>query len=90
MVRAHLIVKGRVQGVFFRACTRDEADNHDVKGWVKNLFDGSVEVVMEGEDNDVKKVIEWCHKGPPYARVDDVTVEYEPYRGEFHDFRVAR
>jgi len=88
MVRAHLRIYGRVQGVFFRANMRRKAVEYGVKGWVKNLPDGSVEAVVEGEEEAVKKIIAWAHRGPPLARVDRVDVEWEEYKGEFSDFRV--
>jgi acylphosphatase len=68
-MRAHLFVEGRVQGVFFRACTQEEAQERKLTGWVKNLYDGRVEAVFEGEEKDVQSMIEWCHSGPPHAMV---------------------
>ena len=88
-VRAHVLIEGRVQGVFFRAHTQDEARKHKVAGWVKNRFDGSVEAILEGEKADVQALVEWCHKGPPHARVRQVEVEWESYTGEFTDFSVG-
>ena len=88
MVRARVIVEGLVQGVFFRANTQEVARRHGVTGWVRNNPDGSVEAVLEGRDEDVKKVIEWCHSGPPSARVRNVDVQWEDYKGEFNDFSI--
>lgn len=88
-VRARVIVSGRVQGVFFRYETRNEALNRNVKGWVKNRRDGSVEAVFEGDEEDVKYMIDWCKKGPPMARVKDVQVEWEEYRGEYDGFHIS-
>nr|HID58882.1 acylphosphatase [Desulfobacterales bacterium] len=88
MVRAHAIIEGRVQGVFFRFETREVAARHNVTGWVKNRRDGSVEAVFEGPRKDVDNVIEWCHVGPPSARVTRVTVHWEPYTGEFNKFDI--
>ncbi len=88
LVRAHVFVSGRVQGVFFRANTKRVAEELGVKGWVRNLPDGRVEAVFEGEEEAVKKIIEWCHRGPPAARVDKVEVFYEEYKGEFDDFEI--
>ncbi|MEM2478473.1 MAG: acylphosphatase, partial [Thermoproteota archaeon] len=79
MVRAHVYVSGRVQGVFFRYETKSLADRLGVKGWVRNLPDGRVEAVFEGEEETVMKMIEFCKKGPPGARVTDVKVEWEDY-----------
>lgn len=90
MVRARLRVEGRVQGVFFRANTIEQATRLGVKGWVRNCPDGSVEIVAEGEKTQVENLIGWCHRGPPGARVDRVGVEWESYRGEFQDFRIRR
>jgi len=87
-VRAHVFISGRVQGVFFRANTKRVAEKLGVTGWVKNLPDGRVEAVFEGEEEAVKKIIEWCHRGPPAARVDKVEVLYEDYKGEFEDFEI--
>ena len=75
-------IYGKVQGVWFRAHTKDIADKLGIKGWVRNVPDGSVEAVFEGDDESVEKIIEWCHRGPPLARVERVEVEYEEPRGE--------
>ena len=68
--------------MWFRAHTKDMADKLGIKGWVRNVPDGSVEAVFEGDDESVEKIIEWCHRGPPLARVERVEVEYEEPRGE--------
>ncbi len=88
-MRAHLFVEGRVQGVFFRACTQEEAQERKLTGWVKNLYDGRVEAVFEGEEKDVQSMIEWCHSGPPHAMVVHASVEIEEYRGEYSGFSVG-
>ena len=75
-IRAHVFVSGRVQGVYYRATTRDTARERGVAGWVRNLDDGRVEAVFEGTEAAVESRIEWCHTGSPKARVDDVSVEY--------------
>ncbi len=90
MVRVHLRVYGRVQGVFFRSTMRDVAKELGISGWVRNLPDGSVEAVVEGERRKVEKIIEWAHRGPPLARVEKVSVRWEDYRGEFEDFKIVR
>jgi acylphosphatase len=87
-VRAHVYVSGRVQGVFFRSETQDEALRHGVTGWVRNLPDGKVEAVFEGEKKAVEKLIEFCRRGPPGARVTKVDISWEPYTGEFKDFKI--
>ncbi|SEV81548.1 acylphosphatase [Natrinema salifodinae] len=80
--RAHVFVSGTVQGVYYRANTRDTAREKGVDGWVKNLDDGRVEAVFEGPDDAVESMIEWCHKGSPAADVDDVESEFEDPQGE--------
>jgi acylphosphatase len=89
LVRAHLIVRGRVQGVFFRANMREKAIEAGVKGWVRNLPDGvSVEAVLEGPREAVERVICWALRGPPLARVRELHVEFQEYRGEFYTFEI--
>lgn len=87
-IRAIVTVKGRVQGVSFRHYTQQTAILHNVTGWVRNLDDGNVEGCFEGEEKDVRALIDWCRRGPDWARVDEVLVENEPYRGEFSGFNV--
>ena len=86
--RAHLYISGRVQGVFYRAHMRDEARRRGLTGWVKNLPDGRVEAVVEGEEEKIQELIDWAHLGPPAARVDDVEVHWEEPREEFDDFEI--
>ena len=71
-----------MQGVFFRSETADRARSLGVTGWVRNLSDGRVEAVFEGEQERVESLLRWCGKGPPDAQVADVTVEWEEPRGE--------
>ena len=78
-VRAHVYISGRVQGVFFRDSTRHLARQYGVAGWVRNLPDGRVEAVFEGEKDAVQRLVDWCHQGPPGARVDRVDVEWQEY-----------
>lgn len=85
--RAHVFVSRKVQGVYFRATTRDTAREHGIDGWVRNLDDGRVEAVFEGPKEDVEALVEFCHEGSPAARVDDVEVTYEEPQGE-EGFRV--
>lgn len=87
-VRSHIYVEGLVQGVFFRAHVRSSAINEGVTGWVRNLFDGRVEAVLEGEEASVKRVIQQCRIGPPSAVVKDVEVDWEEYTGEFKGFAI--
>jgi len=86
--RAHLWISGRVQGVNFRYYTAQEAQARGLKGWVRNLWDGRVEAVFEGEEQAVGSMIEWCRKGPPAARVDDIEVSWENPSGEFDRFNI--
>jgi acylphosphatase len=87
--RAHVYVTGKVQGVFFRQNTKRQAQSHGVFGWVKNLEDGRVEAVFEGEEEAVKAVVEFCKVGPKGASVSSVDVNWELFRGEFEGFAVA-
>jgi acylphosphatase len=86
--RVHAFVSGRVQGVFFRANTRAEAKRLGLKGWVKNLPGGGVELVAEGPSWAVNELIIWCHKGPAYSRVDKVEFYEETPRGKYDEFSV--
>jgi len=87
--RAHVWITGRVQGVFFRTYTQDAAHRTGVAGWVRNLPDGRVEAVFEGDWDNVEKMIAWCHEGSPLCRVDKVEVIEEVYSGEFHGLTVT-
>lgn len=88
MKRIHAIIEGRVQGIFFRANTRKQANKLDVKGWVKNLPDGGVEVVAEGKELAIKKFIEFLQKGPFGAKVTKFDVKEEKCTGEFEFFEI--
>jgi acylphosphatase len=87
-VRTHVFIAGMVQGVFFRSETMYEAKQLGVTGWVRNVPDGKVEAVFEGEQENVKELIEFCKRGPPGARVTDVDIIWENYTGEFRNFEV--
>ncbi len=87
--RAHLIISGEVQGVMFRQETKRRALNLNVKGWVRNRNDGTVEAVFEGEEQNVESMITFCKRGPPRAIVTDVKVELEKYVDEFDRFSVV-
>jgi acylphosphatase len=80
-VRVRVIVKGRVQGVWFRARTQERAESLSVSGWVRNLADGSVEAVFEGSRGAVDEVVDWCHEGPEHASVDHVLTHDESPEG---------
>jgi len=81
-MRLRLEIRGRVQGVWFREATRLEAERLGVCGWVRNCGDGSVEAVLEGPADAVREMEQWCHQGPPAARVAEVKSNPEPVAGE--------
>ncbi len=87
-VRAHVFIEGQVQGVFFRANTREEANLLGLTGWVRNCWDGRVEAVFEGEREKVEKVISWCKKGPPGALVENVEINWEQATSEYDTFSI--
>ena len=88
--RGHVIFEGRVQGVFFRAHTREFAEKTGVKGWVRNLPDGTVEAVFEGEKEAIETTIRMCTEKQPHARVNKYSVEWEEYTGSFASFEIRR
>jgi acylphosphatase len=86
--RAHVYMGGRVQGVFFRSETADLANRLGLVGWVRNLPDGRVEALFEGQKEDVEKAVDFCRRGPQGAHVRNLDVRWEDWRGEFHDFQI--
>ncbi len=84
----HVIVRGRVQGVYFRASAQREAKRLGLTGWVKNRNDGAVEMVVEGEEDNVKDFLNWAQHGPSTARVEKVDAKWRGYTGEHPDFRI--
>jgi acylphosphatase len=88
--RADVTISGRVQGVFFRASAREEALRLRLTGEVRNLSDGSVNAVAEGEREDVEAFVAWCGRGPPAARVERAEVAWSEATGEFAGFRITR
>lgn len=86
--RVHLRIRGYVQGVFFRASTRDMANSVGLTGWVRNLPDGSVEAVFEGPKDLLKQAVKWCYKGPPGASITDIDEKWLEYTGEFDRFDI--
>ena len=88
MIRVHLLIQGEVQGVCYRATTREEAERLGLKGWVRNLDSGDVEAEVEGPEEIVEEFIRWCRKGPPAASVSDVKVTGLDYRGELRGFGI--
>ena len=87
--RVHVIVRGRVQGVFFRSETQKTAFRYNVRGWVRNCDNGNVEAVFEGKEEDVDRVVLWCHEGPAFASVTAVEIKNEPFIGEFTSFLIT-
>ena len=87
--QVQLIVRGMVQGVFFRASAQREARRLGLTGWVKNRGDGAVEIVAEGEEDDVKDLLSWTQRGPSTARVEQVDTRWRSYTGEFSEFKIV-
>jgi len=89
MKRLHVYISGRVQGVFFRAYTQETAQSLNLGGWVRNLPDGRVEAVFEGNEKNITTMLAWCKKGPPYAVVEKAYAQEEPFTGEFQEFKIT-
>ena len=87
-INVHVIISGRVQGVWFRASTKQIAKKLGLKGWVRNTTDGCVEAVFEGEEHLINKMIDWCHQGPPLSKVKNVKVKNLEPTNEFDDFSI--
>ncbi len=87
--QVQVVVRGRVQGVFFRASTQREARRLGLTGWVKNRSDGAVEMLAEGEETQLRQLCMWAERGPTAASVEDVQVRWRSYAGEFPDFRIT-
>ena len=87
-VRAHAVFEGRVQGVFFRASTKECADSLGLTGWVRNLPDGRVEAVFEGEEDEVRRALDHCSTSREAIRVDSKDVKMSSATGEFEDFAI--
>lgn len=87
-VRAHIFVSGQVQGVCFRIDTQQVARELGLTGWVKNLSNGKVEIIAEGEEEKVKQMVDWVKQGPPVAQVNNVDIEWQKYKGEFKSFHI--
>ena len=88
MKKNHVVIEGKVQGVFFRANVQQVARSLDLTGWVRNLPDGRVEAVLEGAENNMAAMLDWCRQGPPYAAVRQVKITEEPYSGDYRDFSI--
>jgi len=88
-IQVHVVISGRVQGVWYRANTKQKADELGLSGWVKNTAKGTVEAVFEGEETTVNEMIAWCWKGPSLARVTRVEIKQKRRGGQFTDFSVV-
>jgi len=88
--RVHLIIHGRVQGVAFRYSAEDQANRIGIGGWVRNLHNGTVEIIAEGQRSELEELIKWCGHGPSLARVTDVEIEWLEPTNEFERFYSAR
>jgi acylphosphatase len=88
IIRAHLLISGKVQGVFYRASTRDSALSLGLLGWVRNLSNGQVEIVAQGNPQDVHALITWARSGPPMAQVDDVDISWEEPSPKENGFQI--
>lgn len=86
--RVNIIVHGKVQGVFYRARTKEKATELELNGWVKNRIDGTVEIVAEGNKEDLERLVDWSRQGPRHAHVTKIQVRWEPFIDEFSDFKV--
>ena len=87
--KVHIVLSGRVQGVAFRYYARNMADKLGVKGWIRNLDNGDVEAVIEGKKVAVQQMVVWCKKGPSLAVVENISIDWQAYTGEFHKFNIS-
>ncbi|HHE76436.1 MAG TPA: acylphosphatase [Candidatus Parcubacteria bacterium] len=90
IVRAHIFVSGVVQGVFFRASVAEKARNLDLSGWIKNLDDGRVEIIFEGSEERIKKMVFWIRSEPGMWRIKDIQIEWQSYKEDFNNFEIRR
>ena len=86
--RVHILISGKVQGVFFRQALKVIAKKNNVMGWVRNLIDKRVEAILEGDSKSVNLVVEWAKIGPANSHVDDIQISNEEFRNEFSTFEV--
>ncbi len=84
----HVVITGRVQGVYFRAYTKDAAEQYKINGWVKNKSDGTVEAVIQGKKEDIEQMIQWFHTGSPASSVNNVIVKDKPGSPNFTEFEI--
>ena len=86
--KIHLLISGKVQGVFYRVNTKNKADELGLTGWAKNTPDGKVEVLAEGKEGGLKEFIKWCYNGSRGAKIDEVEVEWSDYENKFDNFEI--
>jgi acylphosphatase len=88
--RVHIFITGKVQGVYFRQNAALKAQELNVSGWIRNLKDGRVEAVFEGEKANINKLLNWCKQGPKDAIVRNTEVINEPFKNEYSDFQIIK
>ncbi len=86
--RVHVLISGRVQGVWFRSSIKNKAEQLGIKGWVKNTFDGDVEAVFEGEENKINEILDWCHQGPPLSKVENIDITKQSVLDDYDQFSI--
>ena len=87
--RVNIFISGRVQGVFFRQFIQEKAQELGLFGWVKNLADGRVEIIIEGGKEKIDKILTYLKQGPPLSKVESIEVDYQKYQGEFEIFEIV-
>lgn len=83
-----IIISGTVQGIFFRNFTRENANKLNLKGYIRNLEDGNIEIFVEGEKDNISSLIDLLKKGPPYSQIRDVKIEFRKWSGDFKEFKI--
>ncbi len=86
--KIHLLISGSVQGVFYRVNSKNKADEFGLTGWVRNISNGRVEIVAEGEEKNLKNMINWCNNGSNNAIISEIKVKWEKYSGKFDKFEI--
>ncbi len=87
-LNVHVLIFGRVQGVWFRASTKQKADELGLTGWVRNTHNGCVEAIFEGDESQVNKMVNWCHNGPPLSKVEKVEIKNQNHSNRFKGFSI--
>jgi acylphosphatase len=86
--RIHILVSGQVQGVYFRENTRKKAEELGISGWVRNMLDGRVEIMAEGNREKLEELARWAEQGPAFAKVDDLQTDWPGYKGDLGEFQI--